>query len=138
MIMKNKVILATLLLIAFISFVFYHFFKENNVSEIKKPDNQINEPRVVTEEEIILFYGVNCPACVVLDQLIENKGINEKVSYAHKEVYYNQENTNQLITKAGECGIDANLIKIPFLYADGKCYLGVEPIINYFEEKIYD
>ena len=135
MIMKNKVILATLLLIAFLSFIFFHLFKEDKIKEL---DNQVNKPKVVTEEEIILFYGVNCPACVVLDQLIENKGINEKVSYAHKEVYYNQENTNQLITKAGECGIDANLITIPFLYADGKCYLGVEPIINYFEEKIYD
>jgi peptidoglycan hydrolase CwlO-like protein len=51
MIMKNKVILATLLLIAFLSFVFYHFFKEDNISEIRKPDNQINELKFVIEEK---------------------------------------------------------------------------------------
>ncbi|MFA5228380.1 MAG: hypothetical protein WC446_01310 [Candidatus Paceibacterota bacterium] len=136
--MKNKVILATLILIAFLSFVFYHFLKEDNVSEIKKLDNQINEPKVITEEEIILFYGINCPACIMLDQLIENNGINKKVSYVHKEVYYNQENTNQLIAKAGECGLNTNSISIPFLWADGFCYVGVEPIINYLKEKIHD
>lgn len=138
MIMKNKVILATLLLIAFISFVFYHFLEEPNVSEIKKPDNQINEPMVVTKEETILFYGTGCPACLFLDNFIEEQGINEKVSYAHKEVYSNKENSVQLIAKAGECGIDANLITIPFLWVDGVCYTEIGSIMNYFEEKIYD
>ena len=133
--MKSKVILATLLLIAFLSFIFFHLFKEDKIKEL---DSQVNEPTIATKEDAILFYGTNCPACISLDQLMREKGINEKVSYAHKEVYYNQENNNQLIAKAGECGIDANLITIPFLYADGKCYFGVEPIINYFEEKIYD
>ncbi|MDK2949179.1 MAG: hypothetical protein PWQ56_344 [Patescibacteria group bacterium] len=126
MIMKNKVILATLLLIAFLSFVFFHFFKEDNDSKSE----------IITEEDVILFYGDGCPACSALDQLMQEKGISE--IYNHKEVYYNQENSNQLITKAKECGIDANLITIPFLYADGNCYTGVGPIINYFEEKTYD
>jgi len=126
MIVKNKVILATLLLIAFLSFVFFHFFKEDNASK----------SAVITEEDVILFYGDGCPACKVLDQLIAEKDINE--TYNHKEVYYNQENSNQLIAKAGECGLNTDSITIPFLYADGNCYTGVGPIINYFEEKTYD
>lgn len=31
--MKNKVILATLLLIAFLFFIYFHFLKENKTSE---------------------------------------------------------------------------------------------------------
>jgi len=152
MIVKNKVIVGALLLIGFLLFVLFNFSQNNDINEVEKDtpifiDNEIetdldfpidenNETKKT--EEIILFYGIGCPACTVLDQLLEDRGINDEILYDHKEVYYNQGNSSQLIAKAEDCGLDTNSISIPFLWADGNCYIGIEPIINYFEEKIYD
>lgn len=97
-----------------------------------------NSGPVAGNKDMILFYGDGCPACKALDQLIKEKGIDEKLSYDSKEVYYNKENSNQLVAKARECGLNTDSIGIPFLWADGNCHIGVEPIMNYFEGKTHD
>jgi glutaredoxin len=126
--MRKNVIISTILLVLFLGFIFFNFWEYN-----KKVNAELNEET----NGAILFYGINCPACEVLDQLMESQGINEN-SYEHKEVYYNQKNSKELIAKAGECGLNTSSISIPFLWVDGLCYVGVEPIINYFEQQAYD
>lgn len=142
--MKNNIIISTILLISFLGFVSFHFWEDKKDNEAISQEeeikviNDVNNEAISQEEEIILFYGTGCPACLFLDNFIEEQGINEKVSYAHKEVYSNKENSAQLIAKAGECGLNTDAITIPFLWVDGVCYTEIGSIMNYFEEKIYD
>jgi hypothetical protein len=108
---------------------------ENNISEDKKIESDSSvAPK--TQEEIILFYGVGCPHCEIVDEFIEKNGIEEKVFFSHKEVYYNKDNANILIEKAQICGFDASGIGVPFLWDGKHCFVGDKDIIEFFKLQI--
>ncbi len=89
-----------------------------------------------SEDQIaILFYGDGCPHCVEVEKYIAENNIKEKIIFIEKEVYKNANNAKILNKKAKKCGIKENEIGVPFLWAEGKCYMGNEDIINFFNNK---
>jgi len=62
--------------------------------------------------------------------------VKEKIAFEEKEVYYNQNNAKELGEKAKSYGIDQNEIGVPFLWNNGRCIIGDQDIINFFEEKM--
>lgn len=88
-------------------------------------------------KEVILYYGITCPHCEVVEEwLEENTGVKQKSDLIAKEVYQNRENSRELGQKAAECSIDESQgISVPFLYDNGRCIIGDQPIIDYLKEK---
>ncbi len=87
--------------------------------------------------ETILFVGATCPHCKnVEDWLGKNQGVKEKAHLVEKEVYYNQENAKKLAEKVSACGLETgNGISVPFLFDQGECVIGDQPIIDYLSGK---
>ena len=90
---------------------------------------------VVSDGQVILFYGQECPHCQNLEQWISANKIAEKVLFENKEVYHNTANAQLLASKAKICGLDTNSIGVPFLWDGSRCYSGEDTIQKFFEEK---
>lgn len=84
----------------------------------------------------ILFYGNTCPHCKDLEETFAKYGVLQKYQYESKEVYENKANANLLGSKALSCGLDTNSIGVPFLWVEGKCFVGVPDIEKFVGEKI--
>lgn len=130
--MNKKVIIPTILFVAvFIISVFVlSQNKENNLPDYINGENQQTE-----ENQVILFYGDGCPHCAIVEDYIKENDIKNKVSFEEKEVYYNQNNSNDLVQKAKACGIPTNSIGVPFLWDGENCYVGDQKIIDFFSSK---
>ena len=88
------------------------------------------------EDLSVLFYGSTCPHCIVVEEwLAENAEIEEVAGLVMKEVYENKDNSTEMTQKAKECGVATeNGIGVPFLYDNGTCLMGDQPIIDYLKE----
>lgn len=130
--MKNKIIIPTFLFIAVFIFsvIVLSQNKGNNLPDDTNEENQQPE-----ESQIILFYGQGCPHCAIVEDYIRENNIKNKVSFEEKEVYYNQNNANDLAQKAKACGIPTDSIGVPFLWDGEKCYVGDQEIIDFFNKK---
>ncbi|PIR67099.1 MAG: hypothetical protein COU51_00290 [Parcubacteria group bacterium CG10_big_fil_rev_8_21_14_0_10_36_14] len=86
-------------------------------------------------DQIILFYGDGCPHCTIVEEYIKENSIGDKISFAQKEVCYNQNNAKKLGAKAKICGLPTDSIGVPFLWDGEKCLIGDQDIINFFKQK---
>jgi glutaredoxin len=132
--MNKKVIIPTILFIVvfILSFAILLLNKKSSL-----PDNNAVQDNQQTEEnQIILYYGDGCPHCAIVEDYIKENNIKEKLSFEEKEVYYNQNNANDLAQKAQICGISTGSIGVPFLWDGSECYVGDQDIINFFKQKI--
>jgi glutaredoxin len=91
--------------------------------------------RTGSEKSMILFYREGCSHCARVEEYLSANNIKDKVSFKEKEVYYNRANAEELAAKAKVCGLPADSIGVPFLWDNGKCYLGDRDIIDFFEKK---
>lgn len=124
--MKNtSYILAAILLILFAAGLFIIIGNSNNQRQNGGDQNS----------EIILFYGNGCPHCANVDKFIKDNNIEEKISFAKKEVYNNAANADDLSRKAEKCGMDKKNIGVPFLWDGEKCLVGDADIIDFFKKK---
>ena len=87
------------------------------------------------EDGIVLFYGISCPHCALVNDFIQKNGIKEKVAFKEKEVYSNRSNAEELVATAEKCGILQDSIGVPFLWDGSKCLIGDKDIIDFFEKK---
>ena len=85
---------------------------------------------------IILFYGDGCPHCAIVEEYVSENGIEAKVPFRKKEVYYSQQNSTELAEKAKACGLPTNSIGVPFLWDGAKCLVGDQDIIEFFKQKM--
>jgi glutaredoxin len=81
----------------------------------------------------VYYYGDTCPYCDVVSDWIDEQGGEEAIGILKKEVYRDQQNAEELRSAAQTCGIPANNIGVPFLFAEGRCLIGAPDIINYLE-----
>lgn len=119
--MKNKITIPTILFAVVLVFSFFALSQE------KDKNQQTNQ--------IILFYGDVCPHCKIVEEYINKNNIQNKISFAQKEVYYNQSNAKELEAKAKICGLSTDSIGVPFLWDGEKCLIGDQDIINFFKQK---
>ena len=94
-----------------------------------------NVAKNVNNPDIILFYGGGCPHCALVEEYVNQNGIEAKVPFTKKEVYYNQNNAKELESKAKACGMSTDSIGVPFLWDGSKCLVGDQDIIEFFKLK---
>ncbi|HFC76619.1 MAG TPA: hypothetical protein ENJ27_00070 [Candidatus Moranbacteria bacterium] len=85
--------------------------------------------------DVIYYYGKECPHCEKVAEFLDKNDIYNKVDFAKKEVWHNKSNGKELMSAAQKCGIDPKNVGVPFLFADGKCFIGDADVIAYFKEK---
>jgi len=85
---------------------------------------------------LVLYYGITCPHCKIVEQYIKDNGLSEKLDIAKKEVYQNQTNQEEFVKIAGICGLDKNNLVVPMLWDSKtqKCYQGKELIIDFLKD----
>lgn len=129
--MNRKIIIPTILFIVVLIFSFFALPQEKN----KNQTNETTATENQSSDQIILFYGDGCPHCKIVEEYINENNIQNKISFAQKEVYYNQNNAKELEAKAKICGLPTNSIGVPFLWNGEKCLIGDQDIINFFKQK---
>ncbi|MFA6422076.1 MAG: glutaredoxin domain-containing protein [Candidatus Buchananbacteria bacterium] len=82
-----------------------------------------------------LYVSNECSHCKIVEEFIDSNGIKDKVQFEIKEVSANQANAQELISKAVKCGINQNEVGVPMLWADSKCIVGDQSIIDFFKIK---
>ena len=90
----------------------------------------------LTESGIIIYYGITCPYCKDVDEWIEKNNAENFLEIAHKEVYQNKDNSNELMQVATSCGLNINNVGVPFMLANGQCYSGKLEIIDYLQQQL--
>ncbi len=118
---KRVYIIASVAVLVIAGFIFWGF---KQPSKVIAPTN-----------ETIYYYGEDCPHCKIVAQFIEENGIAQKVNFTKKEVWSSKVNASELQARAKECRVDSKNIGVPFLYAQGKCYIGDQEIIDFFKKE---
>ena len=109
--------------------------KNKNLTQKQMPQKSVEI--VSTAENIpTFFYGNTCPHCAEVEAWIKENKIEEKITIAKKEVYDNQQNAKALTKAAQNCNMSTDSIGVPFLYVDGKCFVGSPDVINYLSGKV--
>ncbi|NTW13521.1 MAG: hypothetical protein HGA31_00630 [Candidatus Moranbacteria bacterium] len=85
---------------------------------------------------IVFYYGVECPHCKDVEKFLDDNKASEKMSFSKKEVWHDQANSAEMAAKAKSCGLQEKEIGVPFLYAEGKCYVGTPDVEAYFIDKL--
>lgn len=98
------------------------------------------DPAVSPEQEvsvasgIVYYYGEECPHCKDVAEFLEKNGIAEKVNFEKKEVWHNTTNAREMDAKVRICGLDKKNVGVPFLFADGKCFIGTPDVTGFFKK----
>ena len=82
------------------------------------------------QEEIILFWGENCPYCHTVRDKISAEKLSEKINIVEIEVQKEKENISLFKEKVSQCNINPERAGIPLLFVDKKCYKGVNSIME--------
>jgi glutaredoxin len=89
-----------------------------------------------SNDEIIFFYSETCPHCKNVEAFIEENNLDAKLKIIKKEVYYNEANRKELLDFAKRCNLNEGEIGVPFIYYDGRCYIGDRDGINLLKSLI--
>jgi glutaredoxin-related protein len=119
--MKKYFLLIAVVIAAF--FVFYY------LQTSKTADVNGNE-------SVIFFYGKECPHCQIVEEYITKNKIAGKVKFAQAEVFHNQNNQKVFLEKYKICGVtNENQMGVPMLWADEKCIVGQDKVMEYLQSK---
>lgn len=83
---------------------------------------------------IVYYYGEECPHCKDVQDFIDQNKIAEKVNFVKKEVWHNSKNASEMNARAKSCDIQAEGMGVPFLFSEGKCYVGTPGVIGFFKQ----
>ncbi len=153
--MKNKIFIG-IVLVTIVSAVGFFISRQTDyksemkkeISKIEKSGNKDKAQKKTKENNsmndddygnpnasVIYYYGKECPHCQKVSEFLSENDIYDKVDFAKKEVWHNKDNGAKLMEAAKKCGIDPSKVGVPFLYADGECYIGDSDVISYFRNK---
>jgi len=82
------------------------------------------------KEEVILFWGVDCPYCHTVKEKISAEKLEEQVEIVEVEVQDAKENIPLFEEKIVQCNINPERAGIPLLFVENKCYQGVDSIVG--------
>lgn len=106
------------------------------LSSSTKKQQQKSSSFLPKKEEIVFYYGNTCPHCADVEEWMKQNKVDEKLKIVKKEVYQNQANAQELDYVAQSCGFSPQNIGVPFLYADGQCYIGTLDVEKKIKEKM--
>jgi glutaredoxin len=112
---KNKIIIGTIAVVFIMIGLFLYSITRKSSTAVPVSD-------------IIFFYGRECPHCKEAERFIQDNKIDQKVKFDSVEVWHNQNNANLLVQKARECGMADLQISVPFVWNQGKCYVGTPDV----------
>jgi glutaredoxin-related protein len=85
---------------------------------------------------VTLFYSTTCVYCKQVEEYIKENKIDETMTISRKEISVpaNMAAMNQAVEF---CQVDATQgVGVPFLLAEGKCYMGGPDVEGYFRQKV--
>lgn len=97
---------------------------------------QTSKKEIVSQDNFVLYYGDTCPHCIALDKYMVDNNIEARLpkKLIKKEVFNNESNSQELSDRASICNISP--VGVPFLWDDGKCYVGEPDAKKYLEDLI--
>lgn len=123
--MKKFIIAAVIIILAVIIWGYY------------TNSDSVHGATVSASDPVVLFYGRECPHCQIVEDFLNKNNVAQKVSFKQAEVFHNSDNQKIFVDKNKACGItDENQMGVPLLWADGKCYVGQDDVIKYFQDKM--
>ncbi len=122
-----KIFLIAAAVVGIVGFVAWGIFSNSAVSSADDSGDP-NSP-------IVYYYGRECPHCADLEKFLEENHIAEKVSFAKKEVWHNQRNSSEMRARAEVCKLNPSDLGVPFVWAEGKCFVGGPDAEKFFKEK---
>lgn len=84
--------------------------------------------------DLVLYYSANCPHCTTVKEFIHSHNIAQKTPLAMKEITHSKENLTEYLTVAKRCKLSSNNLVVPLLWAQQTCYIGVQPIVDFFNK----
>ena len=88
-------------------------------------------------ERVILFYGDTCPHCKKVEEFVSANKVEDKIKFERLEVYNNKDNSTLLGQMAQICKIPTEQgVGVPFMWNKGKCLVGDQEIIGFFQGEI--
>lgn len=102
--------------------------------EMKSAETGASEIPAEVPSGVVFYYGDECPHCHDVLDFIEENDIASKADFDVKETWHDEENGTELVERAAICGYAPNQIGVPFLYADGECFIGTPNVIGYLSE----
>ena len=127
--MDKKIVLTSIIISIVIVVLGYILVDSSN----KKAKIKVNLP---SKDKIVYYYGLTCPHCKDVEEWMKKNKVEEKIKVEKKEVWYNKENAAELQEVAKFCSLDSTSIGVPFLWADGKCYIGKPDVKKVLAEKL--
>ncbi len=121
----SKVIGFIVILLVLIGGLVYWGLKDSGSVIEATPDNGAS---------IVYYYGAECPHCKDVQDFIDQNDIASKVNFVKKETWHNSKNANEMEERAKSCGIQQEGMGVPFLFADGKCFVGTPDVITFFKK----
>ena len=91
---------------------------------------------VMLQRPYRLYVGDGCPHCAIVEQYIKDNNIDAKLTIVQKEVWHNEQNNAELLQVGAMCGLKGDNLGIPLLYAEGNCYDGDQPVINFIKSRV--
>lgn len=86
--------------------------------------------------KIIFFYSTTCTHCQETEKWFEEQKITEKIQFEKKEISTPVVQA-ELQQAVDYCKFDAAQgIGVPFLFAEGKCYMGSPDVEGFFKQKL--
>lgn len=151
--MQNKILLGVMVACLVGVFVFYQ--QNSNVTNQKDKQAEVVAKKVAEkapvkeesavanseaasnfdESKIVYYYGAECPHCKDVLAYLDEKDIYTKVDFTKKEVWHDKKNGEELVQAALKCGLDPSKIGVPFVFSQGKCFMGGPDVMNFFGEK---
>ncbi|VVB52548.1 Uncharacterised protein [uncultured archaeon] len=89
-----------------------------------------------SQDSVNFFYGETCPHCKAVEQFIADNNINATLNIIGKEVSSNRDNLAEMSSYARKCGLSGDTLEVPFVAANGRCYMGEEEVTSFFRSKI--
>jgi len=121
----KKIIIVGVILAAVLVLVIFGIAQTRNQTKPQAPQG----------DEIVLYYGNTCPHCKEVEDFISKNNIKAKINLVEKEVYQNQGNAKELGEAAQKCGLATDSVGVPFLFAEGKCFIGTPDVVSYLSQK---
>ncbi len=125
----TKVALIVALVVGILGFIVWGVMSAPSASAPSSDDSGDSN------SSIVYYYGKECPHCKDLEKFLEENHIAEKVSFAKKEVWHNTKNSREMQSRADECKIEKSSMGVPFVWAEGKCFVGGPDAEKFFKEK---
>jgi len=130
---KKNIFITIVSVILIFGFLYgvYYFLSENDRKEVNR------KKALKKTNEVILYWGVTCSHCKNVEEYLKNTpDIEKKIKIVRKEVFNDKNNAADMEDKAYLCKYDtSNGLGVPFLYYQGECVNGDQPIIDFLTKK---